>query len=152
MLDVDLLQCWRIGKSVFSAWLLPLGFVGKVAVLRHSTTLSIRVAVVTGAALTLVTWVVVVGVPVPVLVWVAARQVVLNHEVEIERADPFSWIAALLLAAVLAGALDLAVVSLGFTQRLGRRGFWTSVAVNLLCLVVAGYWTTRHILEHPPEA
>jgi hypothetical protein len=152
MLDVDLLQCWRIGKSVFSAWLLPLGFVGKIAVLRHSTTLSIRVAVVTGAALTFVTWLVLVGVPVPVLAWVAAHQLGLNRAVEIEGADPFSWIGALLLGAVLAGALDLAVLRLGFTQRLGRRGFWTFVAVNLLCLVVAGYWTARHILEHPPEA
>ena len=150
MVDVDLLQCWRTGKVVFTAWSVPLGIIGKFAVLHRPKGTSVRASIVVDAALNLVSWVVLIGIPLPVLAWMAAHKLFLDHMVEIERADPFSWIAVLLLAATLGGLTDFAVLRLGFGQRLGHRGFWAFVAVNLLTLTVAGYFTTLYILRLPP--
>ena len=99
MVDVDLLQCWRIGKGVFTAWVLPLGIIGKFAVLRRPTGMSVRASIVVDAALNLVSWVVLIGIPCSCLV--SVHKLFRDHMVEIERADPFSWIAVLLLAAAL---------------------------------------------------
>jgi len=151
MVDVDLFQCWRVGKTVFTAWLLPLGIIAKFAVLRRSTAMSVRASIATDAAMNLATWTVLIGVPLPVLAWVAAHKLFLDRMVEIERADPFSWIAVLLLAAALAGSVDFAVLRLGFRQRLGHGGLWAFVMVNLLSLTVAGYFTALYILRLPPS-
>jgi hypothetical protein len=152
MLDVDLIHCWRIGKGVFTAWLLPLGFAAKLVVVRRSTVMSLPRSLATDATMSVLTWVFLIGVPVPILAWDAAHRLILDRMVEGERADPFSWIAVLLVGGVLAGALDFGVVRITFRQHLGHLSFWILVVVNLLCLIVAGYWTTMYILRHPPVA
>src|SRR5436305_12929595 len=67
MVDVDLVQCWKIGKGVFTLWQLPLAFIAKFTVLGLSTGMSVRRSLVSDAFMTVTEEAVSICVPLPVL-------------------------------------------------------------------------------------
>jgi hypothetical protein len=113
-----------MGKHVFTAWLLPVGFGAKFAFARRSASFSVALSLVTSAAMTLGAWMLLIVVPLPLVGWTLAHEFL----------------------------LDLGVARIGFGRRLRRREFAILLALNLLCLGAAVYWTARGILRHPVEA
>ena len=152
VLEVDLLACWNHGRGVFTECLLRLGLVGKLAVIRRSTVLSVRISLITDLLMNAVNWAFLVAMPLPIAAWVGVRRFFIDRMVEIGRIDPFSWIATLVLAALQAASLDIGMIRLVSGQVLGPRRFWTFVGVDLLCLIVSGYRTMVYLLQHPPIA
>jgi uncharacterized membrane protein YhaH (DUF805 family) len=134
----------------FAVWLVPTSLLTNLVYVRAKTRLPFLGAVVADVAMTALSWSLTVAVPLWLLAWGLAYQVMLDRIVH-DPGAPASWILALLIAVLISTAFQSAVLHC-FKHRATKAGFWLLFLVNLFCMVLASYRTCIYVLAHPPDA
>ena len=143
--DVDPLGVWIRGRAVFVMWF---GVTTPVAVflyLRSFARLAIRQSVLANVAISALSWLFVVFIPVPLQTYLVGVRVL-----GIDCCDPISWVIPVVHAAAVC-ALSAVAVLLVLGQAITYSTFWSLLLVHLTAVGIAVWRMAVYVVALPPE-
>lgn len=150
MLDVNMAYFWRRGWLVFTSCFVPSGMLVRQLLLNRRMGSSLRSRIAANLTMGAASWLFVVAFPVAMTADYYAHVLILDR-IPTGRADPFSWIAVLVLSAVIAAVAEVTALRIFFKQKLDRDAVSLLFMGALCCVAVAVYPMIKWVFAHSPE-
>ncbi len=150
MIDVNYVAIWRGWKDVFTLWFVPASLLANLYYARQVLRLSWAKVAATDLAMTALSWVVTVGLPISLLLWTRLQAALLDKAGN-GNASAWSWIVVLPITAAISAMSQIILLRrFGYTASKAR--FAMLALLNALSMFLAGYGTWAYIMSHPPFA
>jgi hypothetical protein len=151
MLDIDMPYFWRQGWVVFTSCFVPSGMLVRHLLLCRRTKIALRSCIATNLTMGAASWLFVVALPVAIMADYYAHVLILDR-IPTGRADPISWIAVLVVSAVIAAVAEITALRIFFKRKLDRAAMSLLFVGALCCVAAAAYAMARYVLARPPIA
>jgi hypothetical protein len=135
-------------QRLFSWWAIGAGLLAELLFVRYITQLTLGMCVVADIAMNAASSILgLILIPLAGIVWEIFPGLIFYKVCNIGTFNPITWVATLVFAAIINGALETQVLRFGFKQKIGKRGFWLLCLANAVSVGMAFY----SVLSHPPR-